>query len=231
MKKWIMLGLTAVGCMGLVGGAMAQTDTMLDFTSFLYEDGPNPFYPEFHSATGEVMTCVGYIESVGPELDWNTAEVELTLVLDGLVSQGELEYPGDLVYIIYDGGWLDIYGQRYDDPLYTSPDYGIDPPNGTSPATFTDGDLYLHGEFISFYMIYYPVLHVGNFEGHLLWTGGSQLNSLFMDAAGYTLAGTVDPFGAPVPLGYDLEADGHVSFDAAIRTEESTWGRVKNLYR
>ena len=30
-------------------------------------------------------------------------------------------------------------------------------------------------------------------------------------AAGYTLAGTVDPFGAPVPQGYDLEADGHVS--------------------
>jgi len=231
MKKWMMLSLAFAGCLGLGSGALAQTNAMLDFTSFLYESGPNDLYPEFHSLAGEIMTCVGYIENVGSELDWDRNQVELTFVMTDLVSQGEMEYPGNLNYIMYTGGSLDIVAQRYDDPAYTLPDYGIDPPNATAPSTFWDGEIYLHGVFTSFYMTYYPTLHAGNFEGHLVWTSGTQLDAMYPDPVGYTLSGTVDPFGAPVPQGYALEADGHISFDAAIGVEESSLGQVKNLYR
>jgi hypothetical protein len=91
--------------------------------------------------------------------------------------------------------------------------------------------VYLVGEFSNFYMTYHPALNAGSYEGFIQWTGGSQLNEMYPDPEGYTIAGTVDPFGAPVPQGYDLEAVGNISFDPAIPVETNTWGQVKTLYR
>jgi hypothetical protein len=192
----------------------------------MYETGGYP-----PSEVGDVMMLVGYIEQIGMELDWDMSEVQLTLVISDLVSTGEVDIGGGMWYVIYSGGTLAVIADPYDDPGHTDPSYGINPPNATSPSTFMDGEVYLVGQFTSFYMTYMPTLHVGNFEGYLNWTGGTQLDALYTDPTGYTVAGTVDPLGAPVPEGYDLEADGHITFDAAIPREDSTWGRVKNLYR
>jgi hypothetical protein len=138
---------------------------------------------------------------------------------------------GGILYIEYSGGFMDIVADAYDDAAFTTGMYGVDPPNGTAPSTFWDGQVYLHGEITSFYMTYSTALHTGSYEGVLNWTGGTQLGSLYYGANGYTIAGTVDPFGALVPEGYDLEQVGHITFDPVIPVTETTWGDVKNLYR
>ncbi len=231
MRKFIVLGTLAVGCLALITGAQAQT-TLLNFTSFMYESDNTPGVQGFPpSAPGDVLRAVGFVESIVPDLDWDTGQVQLTVYFNDLISIGEVDLGGGVYYIVYTGGTLDIVAQRYDAPDYTAPQYGTDPPNATAPSTFIDGEVYLRGSFYNFYMTYMPGMSIGNFEGHLNWTGGTQLNSLFTDPQGYTVAGTVDASAAPVPAGYDLEADGYISFDAAIPADEATWGQLKNLYR
>ncbi len=233
MRKTITMACALALCTFLVVPALAQ-NTMLDFTGFVYESDNTPGVQGFPpSEVGDVLTLVGFIENIGPELladpDWDPNLYQLTIHLSGLTSTGEYDTGTGMVYIVYNDGVCDIVA----DPHVggTPPDYGTDPPSAVAPGTFVDGDVYLHGEFTTFYMTYHPSLHVGSFEGYVVWTGGSQLSSLFQDPVGYTVAGTVDPFSAPVPDGYDLEADGHISFDAAIRGEDRTWGQLKSLYR
>jgi hypothetical protein len=232
MKKIIILGLIAFGLAVTSGIALAQdTETILNFTGFMYESDNTPGavgYPP--SNPGDILAAVGFIEDMSQPLEWSPDEYQYTIYMDDLVSAGEVDIGGGTFYITYDGGFVDIVAQRYDDPGYTMPDYGIEPPNATAPSTFTDGEIYLHGYFYMFYMLYYPSLHVGNFEGLINWTLHPDLGELF-NPEGNVFAGTVDPLMAPVPDGYDFEMDGHVTFDPTIPNELKSWGGVKNLYR
>ncbi len=183
------------------------------------------------SNPGDVLVGVGFVEGVGPELDWDPTQIELTWLIYDLVSTGEMDIGGGLLFIGYVGGILDIVADPFAGPGHTAPEYGFDPPNATSPGTFWDGEVYLHGEFINFIMTYDPNQNAGHFEGDVIFTGGTELDELAQNPEGYTVAGTVDSFGAPVPDGYDLEAIGHITFDPNIPTQGNTWGQVKNLYR
>jgi hypothetical protein len=228
MKKLILFGV----CIVLAGTAMAQNTTMLNFTGFLYESDNSPGVQGFPpSDPGDILSGVGYIESVGPELNWDLGVNQITWYMTDLISTGPIDLGNGMFYVVYTAGTLDIVADAYNDPGFTDADYGIEPPNATAPSTFTDGEVYLHGEFYNFYMTYHPTLHVGSYEGYVIWTGGTQLNDLIPDPQGYTIAGTVDPYAIPVPDGYDLESVGQVIFDPIIPTEDSTWGQVKNLYR
>jgi hypothetical protein len=156
---------------------------------------------------------------------------QITVYLTDLVSNGAMDHGGGLFTVSYSGGSLFFHADAYGDAAFTHPEYGIDPPNATSPATFTDGELYLRGVFTSFTLLYHSSLHTGSFEGTIDWTGGSQLNQMYPDPHGYALVGTVAPTGTPVPLGYDLESVGQITFDPALPAEGQTWGQVKDLYR
>jgi hypothetical protein len=229
MKRVIMLWSFAL-CLVAVS-AIAQPQTILDFTGFMYESDNTPGvvgYPP--SNVGDVLEGVGFIESMSEPLVWSPDDYQYTIVISDLVSMGETDFGGGMFYIDYTGGTVDIVAQRYDDMAYTAPDYGIEPPNATAPLTFADGAIYLHGVFSSFYMIYYPALHVGNFEGYINWTIHPDIGELF-DPLGNIFSGTVDPLAAQVPDGYDLEMDGHVTFNPTIPVEPGSWGQVKNLYR
>jgi len=230
MVRSILVGMLVVGLL-VASTASAQVFTMLNFSGFMYEEDNTPGMQGFPpSDPGDVCTGVGFIESIGPELDWDLAANQVTFVFSDLVSVGEVDL-GGILYIEYTGGFLDIVADAIGDPAFTDAMYGTDPPNAMAPSTFWDGEVYLHGEFTSFYMTYSPTLHTGSYEGVLNWTGGTQLDELYYGSEGYTIAGTVDPFGALVPEGYDLEQVGHITLDATIPVKETTWGDVKNLYR
>jgi hypothetical protein len=229
MRKAVMLCvLAAVGT--LMPAAWAQ-NTILDFTGFMYESDNTPGavgYPP--SNPGDVMAAVGIIENMSLPLISNPENYQYTIYFSDLISDGEYDLGGGTYYISYQGGFVDIWADAYTGPGYTAPDYGIEPPNGTAPSTFTDGSLYLHGVFYAFWIVWYPALNAGNFEGYCNWTLGSGLGEL-ENPNGYAFAGLLDPYVAPVPQGYDLEAVGHVTFDPTVPTELSSWGQVKNLYR
>ena len=234
MKKVIILGFFAIGCFLMAGMVSAQT-TFLEYNSFMFEEDNTPGEVGFPpSDPGDILTAVGFVANLGPGLEWgpewDMGIVELTIVLTDLVSTGEQDMGNGLFYIIYTGGTIDIMADPFNDPGYTAADYGEEPPNATAPATFWDGEQYLHGEFSSFWMTYYPMLHTGSFEGQFVFTGGTQFDPAGIPD-GFTFAGDVDPFAAQVPIGYDLEAVGQITFDQSVPNEPNTWGQVKNLYR
>lgn len=231
MKKLLMLAFCAG--LGLVAAtASAQGLTILDYDGFLYESDNTPGVDGFPpSDPGDVLAGVGLINSIDPPLSWSTADYQYSWVLGGLVSTGAFDLGGGQYIITYTGGTLDIYAQAYSGGGYSSPEYGVDPPNATAPSTFLDGNLYLHGEFTSFTMLFDTTLHTGSYEGTLNFVLGSNLGEL-ENPEGYTFAGVVDRTGAiTIPTGYDLESVGHVNFDPTVPTEDSSWGGVKNLYR
>ncbi len=228
MKRVILLAL----CLLLAAAAAWGQSTMLTITGFLYEADNTPGVMGFPpSMAGDVMAGVGFIEAIGPEVDWQPALYQLTWVVDGLVSMGEVPLGNGMIYVMYSGGTLDIVSDRYLRAAFTDGQYGIEPPNATAPATFTDGTVFLHGTFDNFYVTYDPNHHSGHFEGNLHWIGGAEFNELALNTAAYTFAGAVDPAGAPVPQGYDINSVGRITFDAEVPTEETSWGQVKNLYR
>ena len=231
MRNIIALCLLAAGVVWLPALASAQTHTMLDFTGFMYEEDNTPGvvgYPP--SNPGDIMAGLGVIDAMSQPLVWSPDDYEYTIVFSDLVSVGEVDMGGGVYYIAFDGGFVDVYADEYAGAGYTAPDFGTEPPNATAPSTFMDGQLFLHGEFYMFWIIWYPALNAGNFEGYCNWTLGSGLGEL-ENPDGYAFAGLLDPYVAPIPDGYDLEAVGHVTFDPTVPREVSTWGNVKSLYR
>ncbi|MFH1843690.1 MAG: hypothetical protein ABIF77_10850 [bacterium] len=219
-------------CLLVAAAANAQTYTMLDVTGFLYESDNSAGIVGFPpSDPGDILTGVGFVQSIGAELDWNLEIHQLTWLVSDLTSLGQSDLGNGLMLITYDGGTLDIVADAYTSPGYTIPAYGVEPPNATAPATFSDGEVFLHGEFYSFLMVYDTFKKSGFYEGHLFFVGGTQLGSTAGSAEAYTVAGTVGPEHAPVPGGYDLETVGHITFDVELEPEYNTWGQVKALYR
>jgi hypothetical protein len=228
MKRVILVGM----CLLLAAATAQAQNTMLGITGFMHEEDNSSGLAGFPpSEVGDVLAGVGFVESLGPDIDWTPALYQLTWVVSGLQSLGEVDLGGGLIYVMYDGGTLDIVADRYARTGFTDGLYGIDPPNATAPGTFADGSIFLHGTFDNFYLTYDANMHSGHFEGNLHWVGGDEFNELALNTAAYAFAGTVDPTSAPVPEGYDLEAVGQITFDATVPTEESTWGQLKNLYR
>jgi hypothetical protein len=139
-----------------------------------------------------------------------------------LVSVGESVF-GTLHYVSFSGGLLTIYV----DWLPSNHDYGINPPNGTSPGTFSEGiSTYLDGYFTSFDMTFNSASASGSFSGQLTFTGGDVF-PLLNATDGWT-------FGANIagvsPEGYDLELNGDV-FLTIVAVEDESWGGIKSLYR
>jgi len=216
MNKSILI-VAALAC--FVAPAFGQTPA-IDYLGFGWEAGGFP-----PSDAGDVLyiTCVSVSADAifGIDLD---AE-ELTVYIYGLVSTGGVDAGGTTV-IGYTGGFLEIYN----DPAKNA-DWGINPPNLTAPGTFMDGNLFFKGSFNNFMMFLGPT-GAGTFESTLNGIGGSMIDDSCIGCAytwggGFTTAGT----NAQIPEGYDLQIDGLFEIEAAVPTEESSWGSLKALYR
>jgi hypothetical protein len=123
----------------------------------------------------------------------------------------------------YTGGLFTVYV----DWLPSNGNYGINPPNATSPSTFTDGiSTYLDGSFSDFTLTYNDITQSGSFVGSLNFSGGDVFPLLFA-TSGWT-------FGANLagvsPTGYDLQVNGDV-FLTVVSVEAKSFGGIKALYR
>ena len=155
-------------------------------------------------------------------LTWSTDIYSYTWYVRDLVAIGESNVSGTRV-ASYTGGLFTIYV----DWLPSNGDFGINPPNVTSPSTFTDGiSIYLDGFFTDFTMTYADLTQSGSFTGSLTFTGGDVF-PLLSATSGWT-------FGANLagvsPTGYDLQVNGDV-YLAIVSVEEESWGGIKALYR
>jgi hypothetical protein len=206
----IVLALAAVP-------AAAQVAT-IDYYGFGWETGGIP-----PSNPGDVLTFTGVADFVDPVFGVSLGSAEITFHAHDLISTGEVPLGGGNVVIAYTGGTLDVYV----DPAQNA-DWGVFPPNGTSPSSFVDGDLLFSGNFSSF-SLFFTSAGDGAFEGNLDGVAGSILNGGCTDCA-FTWGGAFTPDVAQVPDGYDLQIDGQFEVDLAVPTQETGWGHVKALY-
>jgi hypothetical protein len=233
MKKLILLVALAALC--FTGSVWAQSDVM-DTIGYLYETDNDPLVDGFPpSNPGDVLAGLGFIDNISAPLTWSQTDYEYTFVISDLVSMGQITLPDGRLRIDYTGGTIDIVAQAYADGAYSMPFYGINPPDGAAIASFNDGEIYLHGTFDAFTMIYDPVNFVGNYQGLLTFVLGSHFTELgqeLQNPSALTIAGVVgDAADQTVPEGYDLETDGHIYYDGTIPVNDTmTWGSVKSLF-
>lgn len=185
------------------------------------------------SANGSQLTVVGVIDQFyDPFLDLDPATTEYSFIFSGLVSAGSIDF-GGIVQTNYAGGTFEIYA----DPAMNA-DFGVNPPNTASPATFTDGDLILEGFLSNFTIMMFagPGGWSGTYSADFEFTGpvGGEYYLRVEACYGTTGGGiTDDNTLAGFPAGYTYQVDGHFTVDDCrpTGTEESNWGALKQLFR
>ena len=201
--------------------AQAQT-ALVDYVGFGYEVGP-ALQDITDSAPGDELVVLTSVSTIDPVFGVAPGN-EVTIVLDDLVSTGSFDASGTTV-IAYVGGTLSMY----EDPSNDA-DWGINPPNGTAPSSFVNGDLLFQGTFTSF-TLFVTGDGIGAFEGNLDAVGGSALASVCADCA-YSFAGVfTTAAGAQIPEGYAIQVDGTLEVDSSVDNETTSFGAVKGLYR
>jgi hypothetical protein len=209
---WMALFFVAVA-----GTAFAQTSQILHVSGQTWETGGFP-----PSNPGDGMNMVGVLNDIDYPLVWDTANYSYTMHVRQLTAIGEVNVGGSRL-ASYTGGLFSIYV----DWLPSNHNYGVNPPNATSPGTFSDGiSTYLDGYFTGFSLSFNDVTQSGSFSGTLNFTGGDVfplLNATTGWTFGANLAGVS-------PTGYDLQVNGDV-YLTVVGVEQETWGGIKALYR
>ena len=184
------------------------------------------------SMPGSQLTVVGKIDQFyDPFQDLDPLVTEYTFIFQDLVSLGSVDL-GGIVETHYSGGTFQIY----EDPSNNA-DFGINPPNATSPATFTDGTLILEGFLSDFFVFAFqgPGGYSGTYTANFEFTGpvGGELYTRVDGCYGTTGGGWSDDPSTGIPEGYDFIVDGHLTVDDCrpTGTETSNWGVIKNLFR
>ncbi len=191
----------------------------IDYLGYAWETGG--FLP---SEIGDILYMTASAGLIDPIFGVDLGTEEVTFYMYDLVSQGEIDMGGNNVLINYIGGTLEIWRDAAQNA-----DYGVYPPNATSPAYFMDGTLMFRGNF-TYMSVYVNLVGNGAFEGALNGVEGEIINEVCVDCA-YTWGGTIlKGTGAQIPDGYDLQVDGVFEIDGAVANEQSTWGDVKSLF-
>lgn len=206
----VLVAVFAVPAMGQVAS--------IDYIGFGFETGG--FFP---SEPGDQLVVTAIADNADAEFEVDLAMDELTFHVYGLISTGQTDMAGNTM-INFTGGTLDIYQDGSQNA-----DWGINPPNPTSPSTFNDGTLFFRGAFTAFTMYVTPDGN-GSFEGNLDAQAGTMIDGSCSGCV-YTWGGSfTTAAGAQIPEGYDLQIDGVFQIDASVSNETSNWGSVKALF-
>lgn len=212
----------------LMPGAARAQSLLADYVGYDYE------FPDLDGAQfGEVgsgYVSLGFVPGLFAPLVPDVVANEYTYYISGLTSMSVMPI-GDFLVIIYGAGTLSIYEDSK--TLGTPGDYGINPPNGTAPPSFVDGNLFLTGTLTNFQYVLDTVNGTGSFEADFDITGGSELangNVPPNQTMGWTFAGTTAN-ELNMPEGYAHQVDGQIFLNEPVPSQPTSWGRVKAQYR
>lgn len=176
---------------------------------------------------GEEFDAVGVADGIDPLAGVDLGTEEVTFNIYGLqlamVSNDDPAVGFTTYY--FNGGTLDMYRDAA-----MNADYGVNPPNASSPSTFTDGTLLLHASFTSFGIIVDPS-GAGSYGGAADGISGELITAC--TGCIYTWGGTFSAdIGAQIVEGYDLQLDGILDIDPAVPAQDTkAWGALKASYR
>jgi hypothetical protein len=202
----------------ILAAPAGATQSIIRVTGEAWETGGFP-----PSVVGDELQAVGTVTDISAPLFWQPDLHSYTFYIRDLISVGDAVF-GTTHVVSYSGGQLTFYR----DSLPSDADYGVNPPNSTSPSTFTNGDaIYLDGLFTDFVEVYDTASGSGSFSGTLNFTGGIVYPHL-TDPNGWSFGSNISGFS---PQGYDLQLNGNVYANGPIAVDPQSWGAIKNLYR
>ena len=219
--------------------ALCLTAPVLGNSEFLFNGNAKYWDGETPDVVGSTMEVYGILSSVWqvpPPIALDTVNYEYTVYIATmyLSSYSYMPVPFPMKAFSFDNAEIHIFA----DPIVggTAADYA-------DPTTFTDGELILvaavdPGWAMNLTDIDGDGAFTGSGAGTCVFVGGTQLDAL--QAAEYLLDNWY-LYGSPVSdpsAGTIVPANFHRLFDAKIATTydptpavESSWGRVKSLYR
>jgi hypothetical protein len=236
MKRRLLL-LLCSALLAFAVPARAADLFLLGFTGFDYED-PDQADPDPDGANylnvGDGYKSVGFVTSFGtPLLPWvNQATNEYTFHMFNLgVIQHDWDAPNQFVSVLFaNNGRVRFYEDAIGGG--TPGTYGINPPNATSPGTFTDGTIMLGGKLDNFGLFYDYGGNQGGFSGEMTLDEGSDL--IYINPAqrmGWLIGGLAARPNNTIPDGYDNQISGEARIPDATPARTKSWGAVKALYR
>ncbi len=206
----MILGRVALALVGILMAAAPAFayPLILDYTGFAWS---NP-----GQRSSETFEAVGVVN--GFSLPVNDPVELYTYHLSDLLLQSVVQHTATIRTMTYSGGSLGIY--RSTEPGNRWYDYGTDPTNPTSPSSFTDGMLWMGGEFSSFSIYYDEALMLGIMDATGSFNAGEYSGAHGQDY--FSFAGLTARPGSGIPQGYDYRMDGQVIFDVAPIPEPGT---------
>ena len=221
------LMLAAFACAASFTAARADS-LLFDYVGFDYED-PNPLPGEF-GEVGSGYVGLGTVPFLFPPLTSDTANNEYTFVVDGLTSTGFLTV-GSYRIISYSGGTITIYRDAKVGGFSVPADFGTNPPNGSAPSSFSDGEAILVGTLTNFQFVLDTTNGTGSFEAIFNATGGTQLGNFPVnERAGWTFSGSSGR-ALNIPTGYAHQIDGQTFLNSPVATRRTSWGKLKAAFR
>src|SRR5262245_44792766 len=193
----------------------------------------------YNAPVGDSLWVVGTISAFGGTLAFLNPTIrtyESTFYLSGMSSTGTGTTPfppyGNIYVTPYAGGTIEIYED-------TSPEASFDPnpPNATVPSNFRDGTLILSGTVSNMYWQTndFPTgFQTGISEANILWTGGAYFDKVQRiggEACPSLFTGGITWRTGLVPVADLSRHDGKIYLECPTPAQNSTWGRLKSLYR
>ena len=206
--------------------AQAQRDFLCGYTGLDYTTPSHGAAVPFLAA-GDEYRSVGFMTSFSTMFTGVTGAGEHTYSLAG-AQVNDVSFVGNVLEVTFAPH---ARFRIYEDPANNG-DYGVNPPNGTSPSSFTDGTLFLGADVNSLVLVYDYDTHQGNFEGLATLDEGAALWVIAPSRrAGWVLGGQAGQPNASVPAGYVNQINGEMQIPSAVPAAHKTWGQIKTLYR
>lgn len=219
------LFLAACVLVAVPTAARAQS-LLFDYVGFDYEDpkAPGSEFGDF----GNGYVSLGTVPFLFAPLTSNTTLNEYTYVINGMTSTG-FTTVGPYRIVSYTAGTITIYEDAKAGG--TAADFGVSPPNGVAPGTFTDGVPILVGQLTNFQFVVDNNNGTGSFEAVFTVTGGTQFGNFPSNQlVGWTFAGSTGN-ALNIPEGYAHQIDGQTFLNAPVNVKRTSWGRLKAGYR
>ncbi|MBI1796028.1 MAG: hypothetical protein HY076_03170 [Candidatus Eisenbacteria bacterium] len=235
MKRKVSL-LLFTALLAFAVPALAADEALLGFTGYDFKTPAGGTY----LAIGDSYQAVGFVTYFNPT--WLQPYVdpganEYTFYQHGLVVNS-YSFSGNFLFVTFANGGSVEY---YEDPSFDAtnppnppncPRYGNNPPNATSPSTFSNGTLAISGSLANATLYYDYNSNQGAFGADMTITGG--VDAVYVPPgswSGWFMSGLFNtPSGPCAPAGYDHILSGECRHPVTATTGK-TWGALKKLYR
>jgi len=227
MRRFLTsLVLMAFAC--VVTTTASRADSLLfDYLGFDYETNSQP---GGFGGAGSGYVGLGTVPFLFAPLTSDTNNNEYTFMIDGLTSTGYIT-AGIYRIISYSGGTIAVYRDAKVGGFSVPADFGVNPPNGTAPSSFTDGEKILEGTLTNFQFVLDTTNGTGSFEAIFNVTGGTQLGNFPINQrAGWTFSGSSGR-ALNIPTGYSHQIDGQTFLNGPVAARRTSWGKLKASFR